>query len=37
VRNAIQSLLLAAAFSMLAGLFSEKYGIGGIILRLLKL
>ena len=37
VRNAIQSLLLAAAFSMLAGLFSQKYGIGGIILRLLKL
>jgi hypothetical protein len=37
VRNAIQSLLLAAAFSMLAGLFSEKYGIGGIILKLLRL
>jgi hypothetical protein len=37
VRNAIQSLLLAAAFSMLAGLFSQKYGVGGIILRLLKL
>jgi hypothetical protein len=37
VRNAIQSLLLAAAFSMVAGLFSQKYGVGGIILRLLKL
>jgi len=37
VRNAIQSLLLAAAFSMVAGLFSQKYGVGGIILRLLRL
>jgi hypothetical protein len=36
-RNAIQSLLLAAGFAMVAGLRSQKYGIGGIILGLLNL
>ena len=36
-RNAIQCLLLAAAFAMVAGLVSQNYGIGGIILNLLRL
>jgi hypothetical protein len=36
-RNAIQCLLLVAAFSMVAGLVSQNYGIGGIILALLRL
>ena len=36
-RNSIQSLLLSAGFAMVAGLRSQKYGIGKIILGLLNL
>jgi hypothetical protein len=36
-RNAIQCLLLSAAFAMVAGLVSQKYGIGRIVLALLRL
>ena len=36
-RNSIQFLLLSAGFAMVAGLRSQKYGIGKIILGLLIL